>query len=173
MNDLGLIIKIILVAGIVMVAIRQHVIYKDWEKRRAEEDERERLQQEDRDEERWGFVRFHCPELEADMAEPTVGELKRALAMPQHQVVRARCMDWINTRMAIMEPIQVSSFHCVIAMLRQLEDSHQLPERRYPSNEFQSGIYTGAHRAWLKELVDPQLPLVLPEVGTALAGEGR
>lgn len=112
---------------------------------------------------RWAFVRTYCPELEVDMSEPSVRELKRALALPQHQAVRDRLVGWAPDQ-SLEDPF--ANFPLALALCRLLDDSRLLPEPDDDYLGYSKDHVREACQAWLKELVDPQLPLELAVIET-------
>lgn len=171
--ELKLMLQIILVAGIVMVAIRQHFIYEGQKKRDAEDnerrkrdliwtmrapwqelaqiyrevDERERQMEEEFQARKWSFVHTYCPELEADMTDPTAGELKRALALPQHQAVRDMLIGWERDG-SLGDPF--GNFQVALSICRRWEDWKELPGPEDSYLGYSKDHVREALQAWLK-----------------------
>lgn len=190
-----ILVEIILVGGLVAMAIRQRINERDQNNRDAEDnerrkrdliwtirapwqglaqiyrevDERERQMEEEFQARKWSFVNTFCPELEADMSVPTVGELKRVLQLPKHQAVRDRLIGWQRDE-SMEDPF--GHFYVTLILCQRWEDWTELPRPENSYLGYSKDHVREALQAWLKELVDPQLPLELPEVETALAREG-
>lgn len=121
---------------------------KAWAKRKAQQDAEEaRAEAEFENNERWGLLRRYCPDLECHMTAPTIGELKRALALPEAQKVREELLakdSWAMVAAAHMSPCHVSALQLSLQDLRTRSDEDALP-RAHSSYVVEMGF-------WLEEL---------------------
>lgn len=152
-----------------------------WAKKMAERAARQAEADAEReDNETWGLIREYCPVLEAHMTAATVGELKRALALPEAEKLREELLAK-NTQGALaaqIDPYYLVSLQLHMHDLRILRDEDAIPRDDHQAIWFRERNSFGA---WLEELAvvaDAQaranrMDQRLPAAGEAPSGKGR
>lgn len=104
---------------------------------------------------RWEIVRGVCPELVPLMNAPTVGELKRALALPAAEKVREKLLglDLKKRMVVLMDPTAdwLADFHENLNRLRALGKDDELPR---DSHLMSNHVFP----AWIEELAVAATP---------------
>lgn len=100
------------------------------------------------DSERWGVIRTHCPVLEPHMASATVGEVKRALALPEVQDFISKHRELLITVKPHQTPRQDPYFQADLQSLHMMND-----EEFVPRDDCLSRGLCFAFGAWLEDLI--------------------